>query len=319
MAPVSGSHRIEPNHPLAMRVLVRRSRSSQTQLRRHPEHISASPALLMGLGSKVGEQVRIVRNHELLGLYTISEAVKDDPPDVMRMGPAARARLDAPDEFAATATRTAADPVATDTDAESRGELVERLYRGSGRRGLVAIAPHGGAIEVHTDDQAERVAEVLGAMVSCWRCKGWGGGNGAMARWHITSTDISAASFPLLALIANRPFARAVSFHGFHAAPGSPDVLVGGAASLRIKSGVREEIERAVAGTGLLVRIAEAGDPLGGSEPTNLVNRLTRNGHNGIQIEQSLQARTGHWSEIATAVAIALRPNSNVQPLQPIA
>jgi phage replication-related protein YjqB (UPF0714/DUF867 family) len=310
MVSVAGGHRAKLKQPPGMQVLIRRSLTSQTQLRRHPEHISASPALLTGLGMKVGEQVRVIRNHDLLGLYTISEAVKDDQPEVMRMGPAARARLDAPDEFAATATRIAADPMATDTDAKSRGELVERLDRGSGRMWLVALAPHGGAIELHTDDQAERVAEVLGSVVSFWRCKGWGGGNGALARWHITSTDIAAASFPLLASIANRPFARAVSFHGFRAEPGSADVLVGGAAPLRTKSGVREEIERAVAGTGLLVRIAGVDDPLGGSEPTNLVNRLTRNGHNGIQIEQSLRARTGHWSEIATAVAVALRPNT---------
>ena len=61
---------------------------------------------------------------------------------------------------------------------------------------LVVLAPHGGDIEPHTDDQAELVAAATGC--SSWRCKGWRPGGGAHERWHITSTDIDPGSFPLL-------------------------------------------------------------------------------------------------------------------------
>ena len=43
-------------------------------------------------------------------------------------------------------------------DAEAGGELVERLDDDGELRGLIVIAPHGGDIEPHTDEQAERVA-----------------------------------------------------------------------------------------------------------------------------------------------------------------
>jgi phage replication-related protein YjqB (UPF0714/DUF867 family) len=55
------------------------------------------------------------------------------------------------------------------------------------------------------------------------------------------------------------------------------------------------------------VEIAEPGDPLGGQDLSNLVNRLTRNHTNGIQLEQSVRARDQKWSEIAEAVASVYR------------
>ena len=55
------------------------------------------------------------------------------------------------------------------------------------------------------------------------------------------------------------------------------------------------------------MRIAGSGDSLGGSSLDNIVNRLTANKRNGIQIEQSLRARTEKWLQIATAVATVYR------------
>jgi hypothetical protein len=45
----------------------------------------------------------------------------------------------------------------------------------------------------------------------------------------------------------------------------------------------------------------------GGDDPRNIVNRLTAGGANGIQIEQSLAARSGSWAAIADAVAEVYR------------
>jgi phage replication-related protein YjqB (UPF0714/DUF867 family) len=87
--------------------------------------------------------------------------------------------------------------------------------------GLIVIAPHGGDIEFHTDQQAERVASRLVAKaVSSWRCKGFKG-DGSFDRWHITSTDIHEASFPRLNSVISRGFTYAVAIHGFD----DPEIL----------------------------------------------------------------------------------------------
>jgi phage replication-related protein YjqB (UPF0714/DUF867 family) len=56
-----------------------------------------------------------------------------------------------------------------------------------------------------------------------------------------------------------------------------------------------------------VVRIAQPGDDLGGRSSHNIVNRLTAGEVGGIQIEQSLSAREGHWQAIADAVASVYR------------
>lgn len=62
-------------------------------------------------------------------------------------------------------------------------EFVERLTDNGRNSGLIVIAPHGGDIETHTDEQAERVASQLAPKaVTCWRCKGWNHHHGGAAR-----------------------------------------------------------------------------------------------------------------------------------------
>jgi len=53
----------------------------------------------------------------------------------------------------------------------------------------------------------------------------------------------------------------------------------------------------------MIVRIASPDEGYDGDSPQNIINRLTAGGANGIQIEQSLGARTSHWQNIADAVA----------------
>lgn len=188
------------------------------------------------------------------------------------------------------------DPRLSETAARKRGGFVERLDDPGGSR-LVSIAPHGGDIERHTAEQAERVAARLGAV--CWRCKGWG--KNCYRRYHVTSTRIDGGRFPELAKIETRGFEHAVSFHGFR---GEGDdtrlVLVGGRAPAAIKRGVRVAIAHALDGEGIRVRVATRRDRWPGLDPQNLVNRLSPN---GVQLEQSLAARRGHATAIADAVA----------------
>jgi len=255
--------------------------------------------MLTRVGCVVGQQVRIKRSSTQYALYTVSEPHHESPDNIVRMGAVGRQRLGTSAEFAGTLDTQVPRSTLTDTQAEANSEFVERLKDNGTHSGLIVIAPHGGNIEQHTDEQAERVAEQLAAKgSSSWRCKGWKQGGGAYERWHITSVDIHKASFPLLNKVISRGFRYAVSFHGF----GDPGILIGGTVSRTLKQQIKTTIEGAVAGSGIMVRTAKASDNYGGDSPKNIVNRLTADGAGGLQIEQSFAAREGHWQAIAYAV-----------------
>lgn len=277
--------------------------SSQVTLMGYPEHCSADPEKLAAIGRGLGHQVRIVHpTTGLKALYTVSELRQESPDRRVRMCLDGRKRLsDAGGTFnSGSCDSSCLRSDLTDAEAENQGEFVERLSETSGdHTGLVACAPHGGMIENYTDEQAERVLSQLQAAskpCSAWRCKGWRSGGGASLAWHITSTDISPASFPCLNQIKDRGFAYAVSFHGY----GEDTIAVGGAATLALKSEVAVAVE-AVVGGDYEVEVVTSG-PYAGVDPKNLVNWLAATG-GGVQIEQPSGARTAYWQQIADAVA----------------
>jgi phage replication-related protein YjqB (UPF0714/DUF867 family) len=285
---------------MATQTCVKRALSSQRDLIDHREHCSIDSQLLADSGISVGHQLRVIRGPQEYALYTVSENRKDDPTPVLRMGLSGRQRLDVTGEFEGEIDLQVPHPTLSDLEAENCGEFVERLDDSGRRTRLIVIAPHGGDIERHTDQQAERVAARLPiGLVSSWRCKGWKPGGGAFDRWHITSVDINENSFPLLNSVMCRGYAHAVAFHGFE----QPVILVGGTAAYKLKHELVTAIAAATAGSGIEVRIARPTDKFGGDDPLNVVNRLTVDGANGIQIEQSLRARTDYWAPIADAVA----------------
>jgi phage replication-related protein YjqB (UPF0714/DUF867 family) len=297
-------------------ISIKVSRPDQGDLRRHREHASGLPDFLRTLGLDVGRQAIVKRDADAFALYTLTDAEAEPSMDTLRIGRRGRGRLGSTDEqeFTGVLDSVAVDPAATPEEAHKGRKLLELLDDGH-HPGLIVLAPHGGDIERHTDDQAEHVKGLLADLgVSCWRCKGFKPDGGAVDRWHITSTDISTDSFPKLATVAARGFDHAVSFHGF-IEDGRPDVLIGGAAPDPLKRVMRAVITFAVAGTGLCVEIADGGDPVGGAAEANIVNRLTSNKHNGIQIEQQPRARSGtipgsdvpRWQAIAAAVADVYR------------
>lgn len=279
---------------------VKTELSTQTILINRQERCSADPEKLTTIGRANGQQIRVknTANNEY-AIYTVSETRQESPDNIIRMGQTARARLGTTNEFDAIVDSQVVHPSFTDEEAEANSEFVERLTDNGTHTGLVAIAPHGGKIEIYTDKQAERVASQLAAKgVSSWRCKGWKQGGGAYDRWHITSTDINPASFPLLNTIINRRFTHAVAFHGFT----ESKILIGGRANLALKQEIQLAIKNAVNGSNIIVEIAGAGSNYGGDSSANIVNRLANN-NNGIQIEQSLTAREQYWLQIADAVA----------------
>ena len=147
------------------------------------------------------------------------------------------------------------------------------------------------------------MAERLGPqLASAWRAKGWRPDGGAFVRWHITSTDLNPACFPLLNSVMSRRFAHAVAFHGFNDEPG---VLIGGTAPAEVKERLRQAIQQVLPAE-LDVRVALPDERYGGDDPNNIVNRLSPCG--GIQIEQGSSPRDDHGCDIADVVADFFRP-----------
>lgn len=283
---------------------VEEALSTQPDLISHKEHCSADSEKLATVGRALGQQVRIKRDDSQYALYTVSEVRQENPDRNVRMGAIGRQRLGTSAEFTGTLDSRVPHRTFTDAEAQANSEFVERLKDNGRHKGLIAIAPHGGDIERHTDQQAERVASRLRTKrVSSWRCKGWKQGGGAHDRWHITSIDIHRASFPRLNKVNSRGFRYAVAFHGFS----QQEILIGGTAPDLLKQEIKGAIEAAIVGSGITVRIAQPGDKYGGDSPENIVNWLTANKAGGIQIEQSLPAREGYGQAIADAVADVYR------------
>jgi phage replication-related protein YjqB (UPF0714/DUF867 family) len=279
---------------------IKKSLPPQTDIKDHAEHCSVEPGLLAAIGREVSQQVRIERDGDERGLYTVIESIPDTV-DVVRMGAAGRDRLGKSDVFAGFIDSKVPNPTLSDAEAEQRDEFVERLDDDGVQAGLIVIAPHGGDIEPHTDEQAEFVASALS--VSCWRCKGWHQ-RGPKRHWHITSAEINEASFPRLATVMTRGFTFAVAFHGMNKA----EILIGGSAPATLKHEVKGAIEVATSGSRIPVRVAEPDDVFGGDDPDNIVNRLTTGGASGVQIEQSARARSNFGAAIAAAVVDVYRP-----------
>ena len=281
---------------------------SQQDLIDDKEHCSADPDKLATVGRERGQQVRIKRNDSEYGLYTVSQIRQESPNNIVRMGSTGRKRLGTSDEFVGSLDSQVPHHTFDDADAETNNEFVERLEDNGTHTGLIVIAPHGGDIEPHTDQQAERVASRLAAkVVSSWRCKGFKG-DGSFDRWHITSTDIHEASFPRLDSVISRGFTYAVAFHGFNDPEIPFDILIGGAAPYSLKQDIETAIKGAITSSDITVHIASPDEKFGGDSLKNIVNRLTAGGANGIQIEQSPRARASHWGDIADAVANVYKP-----------
>jgi phage replication-related protein YjqB (UPF0714/DUF867 family) len=284
-------------------VLVEKALPGQQDLIDHSEHCWADPEKLATVGRAKGHQVRIERSASEYALYTVSETPQQSPENLVLMGVGGLARLGATSGFPGTLDAQVPNSTLSDAAAELAGEFVERLDDdGTNTPWLIAIAPHGGKIEEHTDVQATRLASSLaGRGVASWLCKGWKPGGGANARWHITSTDIHEESFPELKSVISPGFTYAVAFHGFEDPAVLHDIIVGGRAPQDLRDDIGAAIQKVVGS--YKVHVAQASDPFNGDDPKNIVNRLTVGGANGVQIEQKMGPRKDHGQAIADAVA----------------
>ena len=197
--------------------------------------------------------------------------------------------------------RATVETVFTGGDSQAPVRLTEQLL-GKGATGLAVLAPHGGKIEVGTDDQATSVFQALaqnGKPVRAWIARGFSP-RGAHRCWHITASEISQQSFPRLGSLfspgASRgAFAHAVAFHGqddceaIVVGGGLPGDTAHDALKMRLGSHIRDAL-RAVMEEPPAVVVKRSG-PLAGIERANIVNRVTAAG-NGIQLEQPAAVRS---------------------------
>ncbi len=250
-------------------------------------------------------QIRVVSddNPNRYALYTVAELASATNP-VVEMGPLALERL-----FGNVIPTNLQAKVDADMQlwvgATNKPGFAENCPSDTGAF-LAAIAPHGGKIEEWTDEQVGEVAnnsQLANRGIRAWSCEGAGNATiGAKKRWHITSNDVSELSFPCLKDLIGIPFTHAVSFHGFeHMNPNHAVVYVGGGANGKgaLKQLMVKEIQK-VSQQNLMVT-DKPPSKYAGDEEDNIVNRLARG--NGIQIEQSVPARTAWHAQIAQAVA----------------
>lgn len=284
----------------------------QDELRNESECCSADPVMLQSIGRAVGQQVRITRKGTgFVALYTVKLANPEDPGNsnaarIVRTGESGRERLGSTNEMDATVHAVVLD--AAPQPGEPVGVRLFDLINDDSRQSyFIAIAPHGGQIEEHTDEQAETSIRALradGFPASLWLCKGFGdGAKGAFDRWHITSTDLQPAGFPRLQSLMRRRFCHGVAFHGFERKAGEADIYIGGGASPSIKTQVARELTRL--NTSLEIKISTERDKakFQGFSPDNLINRIALQ---GIHIEQSSQARA-MGEQVAQAIASVYR------------
>jgi phage replication-related protein YjqB (UPF0714/DUF867 family) len=299
----------------------------------HPrrEHCSANGNQIRMMGLNPCQQVRIERpteNGTTLALYTI-DALDDEgePDNAVYVGFTKpedlrdRLGLSSMGSFKGKINAQVTAVGLDDHEAELYSEFTEHLADNDYNNGLIVIAPHGGNIEKHTDEQAEYVYEKLlsSKRVSRWICKGFNKteDGGAFNRWHITSTDISEESFPKLKTVFGRGFEYAVAFHGYDDGDEKSICIGGITVDATLKQKIKEEIEGQVLRFGVQVFMDnECPNQINGNDENNIVNRLSKN---SLQIEQSKKVRTMFDEEnrplrlkIADAVARVIGPRITV-------
>jgi phage replication-related protein YjqB (UPF0714/DUF867 family) len=278
------------------------------------EHCAIDPESLDVLNSAVGRQVLVTRSAKRLALYTVAARIDVAGP-AARVGPAGLARVEDPTgEPPAPMLKAALETDFLGGETTAPVRLTEELL-GRAATGLAVMAPHGGRIEPHTDDQARGVYKLLAEQrkpARAWIAQGFNPA-GAHSCWHITASEISERSFPRLGTLFGRgasrgPFAHAVAFHGQN---DSDAIIVGGGLpqdaphtalkttlSERLRDALRDATQHPPA-----VEVRRRGS-LAGIERANIVNRVTVRG-NGIQLEQPAAVREDDEQRAAVVRAVA--------------
>lgn len=278
------------------------------------EVCSVEENFLASLPLEVGNNIRIYNNER--GTYSTMTIARDHTEDGgeewIRMGLAARENFyddengeTVADSFDADIyVRPPPSGVQTADEAESNSTLFDDWYI-SPLSNRISLAQHGGVVEHGTDEMAYNFSDFMEC--SYWITHGYGGIDGAFDNWHITSVDIHEDSWGgLRRVFYQQPFDTAVSFQGFS----EPDIIVGGRVDLALREEIAERIRALNTGYDVLV-VGKNTDSQGyesfdGDSIDNIVNRLTKNDDNGIQIEMPSDVRSNYQEEIPSATAKAM-------------
>ncbi|MFV8754204.1 hypothetical protein ACNOYE_26975 [Nannocystaceae bacterium ST9] len=255
--------------------------------------VSVSKILADDIGFDARDQVRIERSGgDSYALYTVDDL--DAEVGEIRMNEDAMARLGVVDgECARLVTYIAPMPP----------EFVETLNPGSTK--IAVLCPHGGEIDLRTDDFAEVLVGEIESRAqiepTLWMAEADHEGPGTHKIWHIPSEEISANSFPEFDLFDDDDYEWTVAIHGFAATgePGDdscvatlqealPDisanldfenlVIVGGLAEdtslLAVGAAVNAVLGSAVEVLVLTSKLPTDGISCAGKDPNNVVNRV---------------------------------------------
>ncbi|WP_459193183.1 poly-gamma-glutamate hydrolase family protein [Halosimplex sp. J119] len=173
--------------------------------------------------------------------------------------------------------------------------MTETLWD-TGQESVLVCAPHDG-FESNTAQAAGIVRKRIGdERASAWFVHAFG--PDAFDRFHITSANISPASYPGLATVADRGFDYCISFHVFR----GDDVLVGGLADKTLRDELGERISEAINGK-RHVETERSEMRYAGKTQENIVNRLTTDSESGIQIEMPALIAHRYRKRVARTVA----------------
>lgn len=266
------------------------------------ERCSVSEQWLTSMPLAVGDNIRL-RSEEtgIDAAYIIHRTHTDDgASQVVRMSAGARDKLYPDTTTPSTCPCTFVPMVPniesrSQSEAQSRQEMWEESQIHPSHEFFVA-APHTGDLEKPTGDQARECHKHL-PNSSLWCCHAYDNHTYPIDfnRWHITSAALSPNSFPALSRAYASTYRAAVSWHGF----GNDEVLIGGLAPME----VREKVAASLDALGAVPARAASDEPYDGDNPDNFVNKITRSGIDGIQIEQSMTFRNNHALEAARVVA----------------
>jgi hypothetical protein len=168
----------------------------------------------------------------------------------------------------------------TDANTNSAGKVKEYTVRALGSQ-VAYTVPH--PFEKYTFEQAELIHNADPVRNAVWALGINNNVSGTLNRYHITSTEISPASFPGLADFVRNNITNAVSFHGEQSCDTS-EVRVGGAIEDAFRQGVAEIIREKLNNSALRVHW-KSGICFDGSASDNFVNAMSIDGR-GLQLEQ---------------------------------
>jgi len=273
---------------------ISKARSDQSVLLGDGEYCTLRRDVALDIGSHPGEQIRLFPDGDdgRCAVFTVHE-IHDDGKEI-RIAKKGRERLAlAP---SATVRTTTTIPVSglKRMDVFEQNDVAETVWDNADQDTLLVCAPHDG-MESNTAQAAGIVRKRLGAeRASAWFAHAYG--PDAFKRFHITSANISPASWPGLASV-EREYEYCLSFHVHN----GDDVLVGGLAEKTLRDHLGERISEAINGK-RHVETDHSEMKYPGKTPENIVNRLATD-ESGIQIEMPPLIAHRYRKRVARAVS----------------